>query len=201
MKDFKEIISTIKNKDELIIKKFNRESVEVYLFIKNQFDNTEVSNNYLFQFIYRSFYRLDGVGISTEWKRKYFQIMQENKNISEIDFKEILKELYKFDNHKKIQFSFVSKMQNLINPKFGIYDSAIKKAFGFPNISNSKYLERIDSYLEQYKLINETYNKILKEKALDDIIQKFGKEFDIYDKVKILDFIFWTAGKISNDKN
>ena len=195
MKDFKEIISIIKDKDEQIIKNFNRESVEVYVFLKNQFDNTRVSNNYLFQFVFRSFYRLDGIGISTEWKNKYFQIMQENKNKSEIDFKDILKKLYEFDNHKKIQFSFVSKMQNLINPKFGIYDSSIRKIFGFSNVSNSKYLERIDSYLEQYKIINKTYNKILEERTLDDIIQKFGKEFDIDDKIKILDFIFWTAGK------
>ena len=32
-------------------------------------------------------------------------------------------------------------------------------------------------------------------------MQEFGKEFGIKDKIKILDFIFWTVGKISNDKN
>ena len=45
------------------INKLSTESFDVYGFINDEFKNTEdITKNHLFQFVFRSFYRLDNAG-------------------------------------------------------------------------------------------------------------------------------------------
>ena len=48
-----------------------RESVDVYLFLCDEFARGPVTQNYLFQFVYCSFYRLDNAGLTPEFKFSY----------------------------------------------------------------------------------------------------------------------------------
>ena len=67
-RETEEIIKLINSNSQDIVDNISRESIDVYNFIKSQFDENNIIENYLFQFIYRSFYRIDNAGLTKEFK-------------------------------------------------------------------------------------------------------------------------------------
>jgi len=93
MRTKEEIINLLYAKRESIISNISKESIDVFDFIKFEYGKTDVSSNSLFQFVYRSFYRLDNAGLTDEFKIKYFYLMQEYRNKHHFDFENILRQL------------------------------------------------------------------------------------------------------------
>ncbi len=63
------VIVKIMGKKQEIIKKLTQESIDVYLFLKREFKKGKITNNTLFQFVYRAFYTLDSAGLTEEFKK------------------------------------------------------------------------------------------------------------------------------------
>lgn len=203
MNSTESIIGKINANAQVIVDNIPVESPSVYVYLKEQFDQSNVTNNYVFQFLYRSFYRLDNAGLTPEFKTKYFRIMENNRNASTFDVRSILEELYSIPNRKgqnTIQFSFVTKMLNTINDNYPIYDNEVKKVVGFKSPSNTMNTQhRIEEYLNQITYINTVYRTILSAANDFTALDRFNQRFQNVQmsQVKKLDFIMWSAGKIS----
>ena len=65
------LIEFIENNSTEIIENIDFESIEVYNFLKSQFEMSNVTENYLFQFVFRSFYRLDNAGLTPKFKIEF----------------------------------------------------------------------------------------------------------------------------------
>ncbi len=197
------IIGKINANAQVIVDNIPVESPSVYVYLKEQFDQSNVKDNYVFQFLYRSFYRLDNAGLTPEFKTEYFRIMENNRNAATFDVRSILDELYYLPNRKgqnTIQFSFVTKMLNTINDNYPIYDNEVKKVVGFKSPSNTRRMEdRIDEYLNQITYINTVYSTILSRSNDFSALDLFDHRFQNVQmsQIKKLDFIMWSAGKIS----
>lgn len=180
------------------------ESIDVYLFLSKQFKEKGVCENYLFQFVFRSFYRIDNAGLTPEFKDRYFELMEEAKSSGQIDLTYLAKDLYSYPNRKgsnTLQFSFISKLANTVDPSYPIFDSEIGGLYGFRTPYNYKEFEiRLSEYLNFYEKLISDYNKILKENLLDVAIKEFESVFSPTNKpipdVKKLDFLLWSAGKL-----
>ncbi|MFV9482324.1 hypothetical protein ACNI3T_00725 [Christiangramia sp. ASW11-125] len=189
------------NKNKLeIIQNIDYESVEVFKFLTNEFNNSDVSENSLFQFVYRSYYRLDLAGLTKEFKIEYFKIMQELRNTDNIDLLEIIERLYKFENlrnRKSVQFSFATKLANTIDKSIPIYDSQVCKVFNLSRPFQKDFDKKVTKYFEQLSIISSTYNEIIDKGLINETLLLFNGRFDnsISQKNK-LDFIFWSAGKL-----
>ncbi len=185
-----------------IIQNIDYESVEVFKFLTNEYNNSDVSENFLFQFIYRSYYRLDLAGLSKEFKTEYFKIMQEFRYTGNIDILEIIEKLYNFENLrglKSIQFSFATKLANTIDKNIPIYDSQVCKVFNFSRPNQKDLDKKIASYFEQLSIISSTYNDIIDKDSIKETLILFNGRFDnTNSEMKKLDFIFWSAGKLIN---
>ncbi len=187
-----------------IIEKLEQESIEVYKFLKKEYEKTDIKQNYLFQFVFRNFYRLDNAGLTPEFKKEYFNILEKNKK-NEPDIKKILLELSKFRNRKgqiTLQFSFTTKLLNMIDDNMPIYDSQVAKIFGFSRPYNSDFSVKMEKYLNQYKILTEVYANILNQNLLSETITLFDQKFNNNNlsTVKKIDFILWSAGKLVNKK-
>lgn len=197
-----EIINVIDKNAQAIVDNISNESIDVYKFLKIQFDNSNVTENYLFQFVYRSFYRLDNAGLTTPFKKEYFNILQEYRQLDNFDFTTILQRLFAIKNHQRqntFQFSFVTKLQNTIWNDRPIYDSEVAEVFSFRRPKqNSTFDDKLNIYLEQLILIDETYNAIIQNKNLGIVTALFDNKFQNHNlqTIKIFDFIFWSAGKV-----
>lgn len=202
MRSTKEIVIYIEEKKVDIINRLNAESIVVYQFLQKEFSKGDITNNPLFQFVFRSYYRLDNAGLSNEFKAEYFKIMEEYRHLKNIDIDVIVNRLYKFKRAKgdnSVQFSFATKLIHTIDHNYPIYDSEVARVFGFPT---SYYIKdkdrRLERFIKWHKHIEKTYHEILSEKLLEQTIQLFDTKFlknDLSNTMKI-DFIFWTAGKL-----
>jgi len=201
---------------ELIIKyendiynKLNKESIDVYNYITTEYRSiSNVSENLFFQFVYRSFYRLDNAGLIDEFKNEYFKILNDYKNIGrEFDYDDIMEisnRLAFFKTKRgfdSFQFSFISKLINTIDNNFPIWDSEVRKFFKFKNLpskKNSSLELRVDYAYKQVKYIVQSLNDIRENKLLDDLLSRFDLKYSNNNLSfnKKMDFILWTAGKI-----
>lgn len=200
-----EISSWIEAHSTRIIENIDQESIDVYNFLKNEHAASNVAKNPLFQFVYRSYYRLDNAGLTSEFKKEYFIILQEWRMSREFDFRAVLERLYRIQNRKgqnTLQFSFATKMANTINDKSPIYDSYVAKMFSLSKPSSKKLEDRISKYLMQLNSIEKGYKQLTEQKLLPNTLRLFDKTFTSsrLSEMKKLDFIFWSSGKLRENE-
>jgi hypothetical protein len=201
MNKITEISEWIEKHSTEIIKNIDQESVDVYNFLKKEFNESNVNKNYLFQFVFRSFYRIDNAGLTPEFKKEYFGILEENRNEKQFDFEKVLRRLFLFPNRKgqnTLQFSFATKLFNTIDDKMPIYDSEVAKMFSLSRPYQTEFEIKLDKYLDQLDIIQKGYEQITEQNLLPKTIELFDREFENnkLSEMKKLDFIFWSAGKI-----
>jgi len=208
MNQTEELIEKIESNSVDVIDKIKEESIEVYNFLKDQFENSNVEENYLFQFVYRSFYRLDNAGLTNDFKIEYFKILQKfrnNKVINSETIREIANRLSPILNAKEqesLQFSFITKLLNTIDNKRAIYDSEVARMFNYKRPTKGEFEEKLNVYLKQLEVIQNTYDEIIKNNLLPKTTSLFDETFGKYNlnQIKKLDFIVWAAGKIEKSK-
>lgn len=206
MKRINEIANWINRYSNEIIENIEQESIDVFNFLKTEYSKSDVTKNYLFQFVYRSFFRLDNAGLTPEFKTEYFELLETNRKEKQFNFEKILKRLFDFPNRKgqnTLQFSFTTKMFNMIDNLMPIYDSEVAKMFGFSRPYNTEFEKKIDKYLYQFDVISKGYNEIRNERLLTKTIELFDDRFkkNNLSEMKKIDFIFWSAGKIKTQIN
>jgi len=195
-----EIAKKIEDNAQSIIDDLSYESIDVYKFLKNEFLRGSITRNYLFQFVFRSFYRLDNAGLTNEFKIAYFELLEHYRNQSNIDIEEVLVKLYIKKNLKgqpTLQFSFVTKMLNTIDDSIPIYDSHIARLFHMSRPSYKDIAQSIDKYIDYLETIQTTYNEIIQDDLLPRTIALFDDKFENNNLsiIKKIDFIFWSTGK------
>jgi hypothetical protein len=189
----------------LIVEGIGEEAVDVYCFLREQCTRGSVTSNRVFQFTYRSFYRLDNAGLKPAFKKRYFELMEAEAGKETIDIAGLARSLSCIENLKgqsTLQFSFVTKLASTLNPQYPVYDSQVASVFGFRAPYNYKAFEtRLAEYLTHYSEIRTTYSEILASRALEVPLRLFRKSYapaaQMVNDIKALDFIFWSAGKLS----
>jgi hypothetical protein len=177
----------------------------VYRFLSEEFARGSVLENYVFQFTYRSFYRLDNAGLTPDFKREYFALLEQARNVPEVDLPGLTRKLFLVPNrkgHQSLQFSFVSKLSNTVNPQYPLYDAAVASVFGFRAPYNYKPFDvRLSEYMAFYNKLRIIYAEIISTDAVQEPRQMFREIYaappDSIPEIKVLDFIFWSAGKLS----
>lgn len=213
MKGFKKeeidkLINRVRKVPDEILNKFDRESIDVYNFLISEFQKSDVTKNYFFQFVFRSYYRLDNAGLTTEFKSRFFELMEENRNNKSVEIEDLLRELEKYPRIKEIkkeedkgsfQFSFATKLINTIDPTYPIYDSKVSKAIiGTVYNPSGNFARKLEVYRARHEVIRNTYSYILESKSFSDLFSSFDNSFpdNGLSDLKKLDFIFWSYGKL-----
>ncbi len=205
MQKIETISNWIENHSIEIIENIEQESIDVFNFLKKQFQNSNINENYLFQFIFRNFYRLDNAGLTTKFKKEYFIILEEYRNKKTFNFREIVKRLSLLPNRKgqsTFQFSFTTKMANTIDNSMPIYDSEVAKMFSLKRPYQIEFEIKLEKYLQQLEEIKQGYELILKQNLIPKTTELFDQKFinSQMSEMKKIDFIFWSAGKIKSNK-
>ena len=202
--------ATMKNPDlaalnenaEVIVEAIGREAVDVYLFLCDEFARGPVTQNALFQFVYRSFYRLDNAGLTPAFKSAYFECMEVARFCSSLDIAAVVNKLHAIPNRKgqeSLQFSFVTKLANTIDPTYPIYDAEVAKCFDFRAPYNKPFDTRLRAFLDFYESLRKFYEDVTAEGSMKQLTDLFETTYAPaacrIPAVKVLDFIFWSAGK------
>jgi hypothetical protein len=194
-------LSVIENNAAQIIERIEHEAVEVDTFLRELFERGPIENDKVFQFVFRSFYRLDNAGLTRDFKTRYFELMEQWRGHSEINLRElagILREIPNLKGQRSLQFSFVTKLANTVSPQYPIYDADVARFFDFRSPDTGKQFEdRLNAYMKFYESLRSDYQKILRQNLLAGPRLLFRTKFsEQIPEIRVLDFIFWTAGKI-----
>jgi hypothetical protein len=201
-----EILGKIFSNRELILEKIDDESIDIYEFLLERNKHGNITKDFLFQFVFRSFYGVDRAVFNPDWKKAFFQLMEEVKRNNDIDIRLIGNKLYKIQTRvgtNSLQFSFITKLINLNDPNRPIYDSFVARAFSFNPPQGRDLCNKIERLIKFYSEIESTYRWLSEDETMRAILKDFDNKFPlnkITDSKKI-DFIVWTLGKIiSKDK-
>jgi hypothetical protein len=185
-----------------IVDGIGEENVDVYLFLTEQFARGSVTDNRLFQFVYRSFYMLDAAkSLTQNFKKKYFELMEAARG-KVVDVRTIARTLFEIPNAKdqeNLQFSFVTKLAHTVDYGNALYDSNVANYFGFraPYSKSSGFDSRIKPLMDFYCDLAVCYKRILADGLLEDVMQLFRETYSAgVPEIKILDFIFYSAGRL-----
>jgi len=197
----KEIASIIESNALQIINNIDFKSISFYNFLKSEFGKSNVTENYIFQSVFRSFYGLDNVGFSEEFKQDYFKLIEKYKNQQDIDVENVFNDLHHIQNFKgknAVVFSFVSKLICTIDDTSPIYDKEVCNVFSFTQPIHKDLSTIIDILRNQLKLIQDTYLEIIHSNLIPKTLTFFEDKFsgNNLSMIKKLDFIFWSKGKL-----
>ena len=189
-----------------IFEALGEEPIAAYLFLRSELSRGNVDQNPLFQFVYRSHYRLDNAGLSPKFKTRYFELMERARTSGEINLKKIATELHRYKTlrkYKSLQFSFVTKLAATVNPDYPIYDRAVGRALGFPPPAGGRnFTQGLERYLLFYEWLRGLYTALLAGPTLPAVVEDLKAQYPqdpqaaTVPPIKALDFIFWSAGKL-----
>jgi len=198
-----EVIKNIVDNRDKILLNLDKESIDVYIFLKKEYEKGNINNNKVFQFVFRSFYRLDNAGLSDEQKIHFFELMS-NKDIS---LNKILLDLYNFPtkrNKNSLQLSFATKLLHTIDNQRPIFDAEVTAVMGYKLPQGSEIDIRIVKSEKLYMDLFQLYNELLSQKEIENVVRLFREKFNVQENdvsnEKALDFIIWSLGKIMKKK-
>lgn len=162
-----------------------------YLYIMENFRNTNVFLDDDFKRKYNSFYK---VRRNEKWRDVYFSYLEINKNRSDLTFKEVINYIY--EKTGSIEPSFSSKLLATVNPEMPIWDKNVLKYLKFKH-RVQKGTNQIDDVINIYNKICLEYRKMLTDQRVIDQIEFLRKLIgsDNITDTKMLDFVIWTLGE------
>lgn len=164
----------------------------VYNYLKKVFKQALNDKEYQegFRKYFFDFYRVPRIK-KDDYYEKLFSEDYSTYNLDNLERKAV--EL--FDN-KSVQFSFVTKMMNMHNEDYPIYDSFVAKAFGFKADSlPSDAKEKIGVLCGFYRNMEKVYRKLESHSKIGDFMAKICDKYGKISRKRALDLIFWQLGK------
>lgn len=168
-------------------------TISTYLVLKEAYNKFGVF--YYADFI-KSFSQFYGIKrfVDDDFIMKYFKKMEDLRGREEYDVMKLTNELI----DSKIQFSFATKMLNIMNDKkYPIYDSNVVKSFGIYTIDSKILVDKVEDYVSNYTIIENVYNELLikHQNLIKDFRSFFKCTSDDLSDMRIIDIIVWKIGE------
>jgi hypothetical protein len=179
------------------------EPVPVYLFLAKRFKATaDITTDYLFQFLFRSYYRLDNAGLGEDFKVGYFQLLQRHRAGPPADVRQLCNELAAYETKKggrSLQFSFATKLVATLDARQPLYDSFVAALFGFRRPDHLKDpTRRLDKLLAFYDVLADACRWLIQQPQFTGVQAVFAKANPRWAEVPLMkqaDLILWATGK------
>lgn len=176
-----------------ILDSISNEHVWLYDWLVQNFNRVGEDE---YQKRYKTFWRLNGAGLSRGFCDHYFHyLLTAGDTVPRLD--ELALELYQVPirpNKYALQFSFCTKLCHMLDRNMPIYDSNIRDFYDFK--VPSYYLPvqlRIENLVEFHRYLVHEYQRVLHEGILDDAILAFLERFnpEHFTDIKVIDSLIW----------
>lgn len=190
------------------ISALDREAVPVYLFITKRFAAAKnVSADPVFQFVFRSYYRLDNAGLGDAFKVAYFELLRQHRSGARPDLRHLCEALAQHETKRRkqsLQFSFATKLLATVDPTQPIYDSYVAAVFDFNPASHVKeFAKRLNKLLTFYDLLSVTCRWFVAQPKFAEVNVAFARANKLWSKLprmKQVDFVLWATGKAMGNR-
>lgn len=172
------------------------DALRKYKYVTGALFNQEVSADYTFQKAYCELYNL-GDGYSEKFKTKFFYILEEMKNMSNISFREAFEKLQSFEDRNEMAASSI--LVHTINPRFAIWDD--KAAVDFFGMEIPEADDSVERCCRRYEDFSDRYYAYANSAEGAQLVKAFDGRFpdaDIPDVIKV-GFLLWQLEAIERD--
>jgi len=199
-----EVLGTLLEFRDEAVAALDREAAPVYRFITSRLANTsDVSTDPVFQFVFRSYYRLDNAGLGEKFKVEYFRLLQQQRGCQQpIALHDVCHTLAQYETRRQkqsLQFSFATKLIATLDPEMPIYDSYVASVFGFnPPYHVKDFSRRLGRFVIFYEELCTTCRWLTAQTEFVSIEEAFAvtnEEWYQLPKMKRVDFVLWATGK------
>ena len=183
--DVEQVKSTLVQREKEL-----REGLGKYRCLMEMFHKTNVSQDKNFQRCYNGFFRMRQK--PPKFYEEYFRFMERHKCEPGLTFEKILKHLY--NETKKVERSFSSKMLSMINPNKPVWDRFVLKNLGMPYPPKVSAEDRIKSAVAVYENICASFEEFIETGQAKKWISLFDKHFPEgkgISAAKKIDLILW----------
>ncbi len=207
MKDEKTIAKELVEGQEKIFNGICEFKIKQYLYSIEISNENSIDEEY--QKNYIDFYTLSG---TTEWKNLYFALLKENIREHEtiessetyfVLFKKLSRILYEENStkeHKRHQFSFITKLLHTLNRNFPIYDSHVRQVLDLEDVYTISGIDnKIKKSIEIMKGVINRYSELEEIEDVKQLFTNFDNKFPLakdFTNTKKLDYMLWVLGKI-----
>ena len=172
------------------------DTLRKYKYVTGALFNQEVSADYTFQKAYCELYNLDN-RYSERFKTKFFYVLEEMKNMSNISFKEALEKLQEFENQNEMAASSI--LVHTINPRFAIWDD--KAAGDFFGMEIPAADDSVERCCKRYEDFSDRYYAYANSAEGSQLVKAFNERFpdaDIPDVIKV-GFLLWQLESLGRE--
>ena len=203
-----EVLDTLLKFRDEAVSALDRAAVPVYIFITERFAAAnDISVDHVFQFVFRSYYRLDNARLGDAFKMAYFELLQQHRGGPRPDLHQLCEALARHETKRRkpsLQFSFATKLLATIDPGQPIYDSYVASVFGFnPPYHVKDFSKRLDKFLAFYELLSVTCRWLTVQTKFASVNAAFAdanKQWAEVPPMKQVDFILWATGKANKQE-
>ncbi|WNJ16970.1 hypothetical protein [Pontibacter sp. G13] len=154
------------------------DDIRPYWRLRLQLLSGDITENEKFQEEFKSFYGISGIGVNKEFMDNFYQVLENTKQAERIDFRSMHTAVFGPRPKRKLsspQFGFLSKIANLVDPSYPIYDNYVAELFGFdrPTQTRLESRERLSIYLEFYNHQRSIYRECVEEGMIKNPITVF----------------------------
>lgn len=179
-----------------------KETILPYIELKNLFISVAQDTRPKFEKVFRKYYGMNSAGLSQEFFEAFFKNMYKLKSgTNSPKGKVLLEELFKIKRKKgdhSMQYSFVSKMLNLLDEDHPIIDKHVKKILKIKPLLKGSNEEKLKWYEETVEKIRHEYAIFLKVPAIRAALGELERriqEIKPLSSTRKLDFLLFYAGK------
>jgi hypothetical protein len=177
----------------------NRSDVDPYIWMTRELHNRDVSHDQEFQREYCKYWALNGAGLGQPFRSAYFSLLEQAKCAPErASVEGITRTLYETPINAKVekamQFSFASKLVQMINPSLPVYDRMVESFYFLPRSYAGTAEKKLANLLRSYQFLVSEYDRILRKGLLALAIEELRRRLQLqadYSDQKIIDTLIW----------
>ena len=170
---------------------------EGYLQLCTDLRSSTVSvvNDPDFQRRYRNYWQMNAARLGAPFYGRYFQVLSDRLRSGNCDVAAIVDDLTEVSNGK-VQFSFATKLANMIDQRMPIYDSFVADFYFYDAPTDKSIADRIRKYLAFHEFLRFEYERVIRQRLLDPAIAAVRARYSTCATVcdeRIIDWLIWGA--------
>lgn len=157
----------------------------------------DVATDQAFQRLYRNYWRMNVARLSDPFYATYFGVLAKSQRSGSVDLKDVVRLLASPDINAKrsLQLSFATKLAHMIDPRIPVYDSFVAAFYFYVTPAPDRSFEvRLDSYIAFHEFLRNEYQRVIREKLLDEALLAFRDRFGIGEDIcdeRLIDWLIW----------
>lgn len=134
--------------------------------------------------------------VSQEYRDRYFQTLEKEKNNKELSFQNLATELYAVDG--KHEFSFLTKMLHTIDPCHPIYDSRVEQVLKLGHRYGQDFEKRLGRDEQILSQLTSVYRELASTEQINPLLSEIDARTPgfLMTVEKKMDFILWALGGV-----